>query len=104
MLGFADSSARTEAAVLRVAPFVGLLYTALVVWFLEGASQSQLATPPLRPWYKHKRGLCFADILRAAQRAMVGVDILDPSKDIKHLHKPARRSALRGDPEREMAA
>ncbi len=104
LLGFADSSARTEAAVLRVAPFVGLLYTALVVWFLEGASQSQLATPPLRPWYKHKRGLCFADILRAAQRAMVGFDILDPSNDIRHLHKPARQSAPRGEPEREMAA
>ena len=40
--------------MLRVAPFVGLLYTALVVWFLEGASHSQFATPPLRPWYKHK--------------------------------------------------
>ena len=104
LLGFADSSARKEAAVLRVAPFVGLLYTALVVWFLEGASQSQLATPPERPWYKHKRGLCFADILRAAQRAMVGFDILDPRNDIKHLHKPARRSAPPAEPEQEMAA
>jgi len=90
--------------VLRVAPFVGLLYTALVVWFLEGASQSHLATPPLRPWYKHKRGLCFADILRAAQRAMIGFNILDPSKDIKHLQILARRSARRREPEREMAA
>ena len=90
--------------MLRVAPFVGLLYTALVVWFLEGASRSQLAMPPLRPWYKHKRGLCFADILRAAQRAMVGFDILDPRKDIKHLHKLARWSAPRDEPDREMAA
>ena len=104
LLGFADSSARAEAAVLRVAPFVGLLYTTLVVWFLEGASQSKFATPPLRPWYKHKRGLCFADILRAAQRAMVGFDILDPSNDIKHLQKPARRAPPRGEPERDIAA
>jgi hypothetical protein len=91
LLGFADSSARKEAAVRRVAPFVGLLYTALVVWFLEGASTSQLATPPRRPWYPHKRGLSFADILRTAQRAMVGFDILDPRNNIKHLPQPAPR-------------
>ena len=87
LLGFADSSARKETAVRRVAPFVGLLYTALVVWFLEGASESTLATPPVRPWYPHKRGLCFADILRAARRAMIGVDLLDLERNINNLHK-----------------
>jgi hypothetical protein len=35
---------------------------------------------------------------------MVGFDILDPGNDIKHLQKPARQSALRGEREREMAA
>jgi hypothetical protein len=93
LLGFADSSARKEAAVLRVAPFVGLLYTALVVWFLEGASQSHFATPPLRPWYARKRGVCFADILRTFQRAVVGFDIFDPRNNIKHLQQ--RRSPAR---------
>jgi hypothetical protein len=87
LLGFADSSARKEAAVLRVAPFIGLLYTTLVIWFLEGASESHLATPPLRPWYPHKRGLSFADILRTARRATNGIDILDPSNHIQHLRK-----------------
>jgi len=92
LLGFADSSARKEAAVLRVAPFVGLLYTALVVWFLEGASASPLAAPPLRPWYSHKRGFCFADILRTARRAMVGLDVLDPGRNIANLQKPPTRA------------
>jgi hypothetical protein len=98
LLGFADSSARKEAAVLRVAPFVGLLYTALVVWFIEGASTSRLAAPPVRPWYPHKNGLCFADILRTARRAMVGIDILDPGNDINNLRKlsaPARSGSNR---------
>jgi DDE superfamily endonuclease len=85
LLGFADSSARKEAAVRRVAPLVGLLYTALVVWFLEGAHESHLATPPVRPWYRHKRGLSFADILRAARRALAGWDILDPASHSRHL-------------------
>lgn len=99
LLGFADSSARKEAAVLRVAPFVGLLYTALVIWFIDGASESHLATPPIRPWYPHKRGLCFADILRTARRALVGIDILDPGSHINDLHKSPATS--RFTPKRE---
>lgn len=104
LLGFADSSARTEAAVKRVAPFVGLLYTALVVWFLEGARQSPLAVPPTRPWYTHKQGVSFADILRTARRAMIGFDILDPANDIKHLRKRAGRSAPPEETRDQMAA
>jgi hypothetical protein len=61
-LGFADSPARTESAVLRMAPFVGLLYSVLVLWFAAGAYQSSLAAPPVRPWYRHKKGMSFADI------------------------------------------
>ena len=91
-LGFADSSARKENAVLRVAPLVGLLYTALVVWFLEGASTSALAAPPVRPWYAHKRGFSFEDILRAARRALVDFDVLVPSRNIDNLHQLAMRS------------
>ncbi len=101
LLGFADSQARKEAAVLRVAPLVGLIYTALVIWFAEGAFTSTLATPPCRPWYTHKRGLCFADILRAARRALQGVDVLVPLCDSENLRntrpppRKARRAPLR---------
>jgi len=76
LFGFADSPARSGNAVHRTAPFVGLLYTVLVVWFADGIATSPLATPPVRPWYPHKSGLCFADILRAAQRALRTVDVL----------------------------
>jgi DDE superfamily endonuclease len=91
-LGFADSQARKEQAVLRVAPFVGLLYSVLVLWFLEGASASRLAAPPLRPWYQHKRGFSFEDILRAARRATASLDVLDPGFDIENLHQLRARS------------
>ena len=93
LLGFADSSARKPDAVLRVAPFVGLLYSALVLWFIEGACLSPLATPPLRPWYKHKRGLSFEDVLRAAPRALLGFEVLVPSRDSDNLHQPTMLSA-----------
>jgi hypothetical protein len=102
LAGGAETNPRSRRADGQGYP--SLLSTALVVWFLEGAGPRQLATPPLRPWYEPKRGLWFADILRTAQRAMVGFDILDPSNNIKHLHEPARRSMRRGDPERDLAA
>jgi hypothetical protein len=78
LLGFADSSARKQQAVERTAPFVGYIYTVLVLWFAQRAHTSPLATPPLRPWYSHKQGLCFADILRTAQRVLAPLDVLDP--------------------------
>ena len=95
LLGFADSQARKAAAVLRVAPLVGLLYSTLVVWFAQDVYRTRVATPPLRPWYRHKRGLCFADILRAAQRTVAQLDVLDPDNDTSNLQQPAARSRSR---------
>ena len=91
LLGFGDSSARKKAAVLRTAPFVGFIYTILVLWFMKGIHQTTLATPPLRPWYSHKRGLSFADVLRAAQRTLAPMDVLDPARSLNNLHKPVAR-------------
>lgn len=92
LLGFADSSARKQEAVERVAPFVGLVYTTLVVWAAEGAFRSPLAAPPTRPWYRHKRGLSFADVLRAAQRALLPLDVLDLPRSLDDLHRVRRPS------------
>lgn len=94
LLGFADSSARTRTAVERTAPFVGYIYTTLVIWF-HGIHASELALPPLRPWYPHKVGFCFADVLRAAQRTLAPLDVLDPARSLDNLRKP---SAGRADP------
>jgi hypothetical protein len=88
-LGFADSSARKQAAVERTAPFVGYLYSTLVLWFADGAWQSNVATPPIRPWYPHKRGHSFADILRAAQSTLASLDVLDPARSLDNLQKVA---------------
>jgi hypothetical protein len=95
LFGFADSTARARPAVLRVAPFVGLLYSVLVIWFAEEAWKSKLATPPLRPWYQHKRDHCFSDILRAARRMLDGANVLDPASDFMNLTKPWPRPGSR---------
>jgi hypothetical protein len=92
LLGFADSQARKEAAVLRVAPLVGLLYSTLVIWFVQGIFRMPVAALPVRPWYRHKVGLCFADILRAAQRTVADLDVLVPCCPSDNLHQTAPRS------------
>lgn len=94
LLGFADSSARTQKAVERTAPFVGLIYTTLVLWFSEHVYQTPLAEPPVRPWYRHKRGSSFADILRAAQRVLCRVDVLDPLRSLDNLRKTPHATSL----------
>lgn len=68
-LGFGDSSARTRKAVERTAPFVGLIYSLLVLWFARGAAAQ--AQVPVRPWYSHKQDLSFADIVRTARFALL---------------------------------
>jgi hypothetical protein len=94
-LGFADSSARKRAAVERIAPFVGLTYTLLVAWFTEHACAHPIATPPIPPWYRHKQGFAFADVLRTAQRVLAPLDVLDPSRSLDNLRcsAPSARSS-----------
>lgn len=67
LLGFSSSRARSRLAVLRTAPWVGVCYTLLVLMGL-----------PIRPWYRTKRTVAFADILRLAQRTLSSADWVDP--------------------------
>lgn len=93
LLGFADSSARKQAAVERTAPFVALIYSVIVIWALRSREAIQLAAPPLRPWYPHKQGLCFADLLRAARRATEVMSIPDratASDNLRNRSSPDR--------------
>jgi hypothetical protein len=93
LLGFGDSSARKKQAVERTAPFVAYIYTLLVLWFLDDVYRTPVAAPPVRPWYAHKNGLCFADVLRAAQRVLAPLDVLDPARSFDDLLKLAPEAA-----------
>jgi hypothetical protein len=104
LLGFADSSARKRAAVERMAPFVALVYSTLVAWATTISAKSIAATIPVRPWYTHKSGFSFADILRAAQRALASIDVLDPRRDFANLHKISRAHPSASAPPRRRAA
>ena len=99
-LGFADSCARKRFAVERVAPFVAYAYTMLVLWFSEDVWRTPMAAFPIRPWYTHKRHACFADVLRAAQRLLIQVDVLDPARgyaNLRQLARPMRQPAERAN-------
>jgi hypothetical protein len=103
-LGFADSQARTEQAVLRTAPVVGLLYSTLVLWFADDTYSDAIAAPPIRPWYSQKRGLAFIDVLRSAQRALMNSDVLDPRSYSDDLRESAALRAPPDDSHRPRAA
>jgi hypothetical protein len=83
-----------------MAPFVGLTYTFLVLWFLEHAYTHPIATPPLRPWYRHKQGFSFADVLRTAQRILAPLDVLDPGRSLANLRCPRPPVASSSKPSR----
>lgn len=105
LMGFGDSQARLKTSVERTAPFVGYLSTLLVLWFsTNGTTNSDLATPPLRPWYSHKRGLCFADVLRTAQRVLSRHDVLDLIRDFEDLREPLGKPPPRPPPRQSLAA
>jgi len=87
LLGFDESQARKRAAVERTAPFVGAIFTTLVLWFARDVWSNPIAAPPTRPWYSHKKNFSFADVLRAAQRVLVGVDVLDLACNLNNLRK-----------------
>jgi hypothetical protein len=80
---------------LRVAHLVGLLCSTLVIWFVQDIYRMPIAALPVRPWDRHKVGLCFADILRTAQRTITHADVLDPRSDINNLQQPVTPSRQR---------
>lgn len=80
LLGFGASRARTRGAVLRTTPWVGLNYTVLVLWFIRLRPTLPCLGLPARPWYRPKRHVSFADVLRLAQRDIGRVDWSDPRR------------------------
>lgn len=94
-LGFADSPARLRRAVERTAPFAGLIYTALVLWFVERISNRTFVSLPSRSWYRHKTTLSFEDVLRAARLDLLPAVFDPPSASENLRNTSASASALR---------
>lgn len=89
-LGFADSSACMSGAVQRTAPFVGLHYTLVMVWYAESGHGSRSNMWPCRPWYRTKVTRSFEDMLWAVRRAVTSEGVLDLAHLISNLRNLSR--------------
>jgi hypothetical protein len=89
-LGFEDPQNRTERAVERTAPFAFIAYTLVIVWYVLHGQRSSAAKLPTMPWYAHKSGVTFSDMLATLRRASWRERLLDPAATTADLRKSLR--------------
>jgi hypothetical protein len=63
LLGFEEPQNQTERAVRRTAPFAGLVFALVVLWYAAELQAGRAATWLVRPWYRRKPAPSFADVL-----------------------------------------
>jgi len=68
-LGFEQPQGWTRKAVERTAPTAMLIYSLVLVWFARQPSHE--IDFLRRPWYRQKKTICFADILRVLRRQIL---------------------------------
>jgi hypothetical protein len=63
LLGFEEPQNQTAVAVRRTAPFAGLVFALIVLWYATELRAGRTVTWPVRPWYRRKIRPSFADVL-----------------------------------------
>ena len=89
-LGFEDPQNRTERAVERTAPLALVSYSLVVLWYVLHGQRSRAAKLPALPWYPHKAGITFSDMLATLRRASWRQRLLDPDASVADLRKRLR--------------
>ena len=69
-LGFGQAQNQTPLAVGRTAPFVGLVYSLVLLWAAAYHQQGGTLTWIARPWYRTKTALAFPDLLTALRQEL----------------------------------
>jgi hypothetical protein len=62
------------------------MYSVLMVWYAK-VHRRKAAAWPERPWYPHKEGDSFEDVLRCARRVLWPVDFLRLHRQLGDLPK-----------------
>ena len=62
-LGFEEPQNQTATAVRRTAPFSGLVFALILLWYATEEPAGRAATWLARPWYRRKATPSFADVL-----------------------------------------
>jgi hypothetical protein len=89
-LGFEDPCNRTERAVERTAPLALVSYSLVVLWHVLHGQHSRAARLPVMPWYAHKAGVTFSDMLATLRRACWTQRLFDPASSPRELRKRLR--------------
>jgi hypothetical protein len=89
-LGFEDPQNRTERAVERTAPIALISYSLTVLWYIQHGQRSGAAQLPKLPWYTHKMGTAFSDMLTTLRRASWRERLFDPASSPSDLRKRLR--------------
>ncbi len=69
LLGFEEPQNQTARAVRRTAPFAGLVFALIVLWYASELQAGRVATWLVRPWYRRKAAPSFADVLATLRHA-----------------------------------
>jgi hypothetical protein len=89
-LGFSDPQNRTERAVERTAPLALIGYSLTVLWYVQCGQRTRAAKLPTVPWYTHKAGTTFSDMLATLRRASWSERLFDPASSTSDLRKRLR--------------
>jgi hypothetical protein len=89
-LGFEDPCNRSERAVERTAPLALISHTLVVLWYVKDGQHSNAARLPAMPWYIHKAGVTFSDMLATLRRASWHQRLFDPASSPRELRKRLR--------------
>jgi len=89
-LGFEDPCNRTERAVERTAPLALVSHTLVVLWYVKHGQRTSAARLPTLPWYTHKAGITFSDMLATLRRASWRQRLFDPASSPSELRKRLR--------------
>jgi len=90
-LGFEEPQNQTAQAVRRTAPFAGIVYALVALWGAHEVAAGRAPRWVVRPWYRHKASLSFADLLAAFRHASA-CRIADATPPIATASCPARRA------------
>jgi hypothetical protein len=88
-LGFGQAQSQTPQAVKRTAPFVGVVYSLVLLWAAAHLEQDGSLSWSVRPWYRSKTAVAFPDVLSALQQELWRARFSTPPVPAQRPQNPA---------------
>ena len=78
LLGFEAPQNQPVRAVRRTAPFAGLVFALIILWYATALAAGRVATGLVRPWYRRKAAPSFADVLATLRQQGLAAAAVTP--------------------------